>query len=46
MAVGESQAEVAQLIHEAIEFHLEGMKENGVPIPEPHSTGELVVFPA
>ena len=42
VAVGETREEVAELIHEAIEFHLEGMKEDGLPIPEPHSTGELV----
>ena len=41
VAVGETRAEVAELIHEAIEFHLEGIKEDGLPIPEPHSTGEL-----
>lgn len=42
VAVGGTRAEVAELIQEAIEFHLSGMKEDGVPIPEPHSTGELV----
>lgn len=42
VAVGKTRAEVAALIHEAIEFHLEGMKEDGLAIPEPHSTGELV----
>lgn len=42
VAVGETRAEVAELIHEAIEFHLAGMKEDGLPIPEPHSTGELI----
>ena len=42
VAVGETRAEVTKLIHEAIEFHLEGMKEDGVAIPEPHSTGEFV----
>jgi predicted RNase H-like HicB family nuclease len=42
VAVGETRAEVAALIHEAIEFHLEGMKEDGLAIPEPHSTSELV----
>ena len=42
VAVGESRTEVAKLIHEAIEFHLEGIKEDGLPIPEPHSSGELV----
>jgi predicted RNase H-like HicB family nuclease len=42
VAVGATRAEVTGLIHEAIEFHLEGMKEDGIPIPAPHSTGELV----
>jgi len=42
VAVGETKEEVKQLIHEAIEFHLEGMKEEGLPIPEPASSSELV----
>ena len=42
VAVGETRAEVAKLIHEAIEFHVEGMKQDGLAIPAPHSTGELV----
>jgi predicted RNase H-like HicB family nuclease len=42
VAAGPSRAEVTRLIHEAIQFHLEGMKEDGLPIPEPHSYGELV----
>lgn len=42
VAVGETRAEVATLIQEAIEFHLDGLKADGSPIPEPHSSGELV----
>ena len=42
VAVGETRAEVAELIHEALEFHLHGKKEDGLPIPEPYSTSELV----
>ncbi len=42
VAVGESRPEVTRLIHEAIQFHIEGMKEDGQPIPQPHSTSELV----
>lgn len=42
VAVGETREEVTQLIHEAIEFHVEGMREDGLVIPEPHSTSELV----
>jgi predicted RNase H-like HicB family nuclease len=29
-------------IREAIEFHLEGMKEDGTPIPPPSSLAEYV----
>jgi predicted RNase H-like HicB family nuclease len=42
VAVGESRTEVTHLIHEAIQFHLEGMKEDGLPIPQPHSYSEFV----
>ena len=42
VAVGESKDEVLTLIREAIEFHLEGMKLDGEPIPPPSSTSELV----
>jgi predicted RNase H-like HicB family nuclease len=42
VAVGETKEEAKQLIQEAIEFHLEGMKEEGLTIPEPASSSELV----
>ena len=42
VAVGETKDEVLTLIREAIEFHLEGMKLDGEPIPPPSSTSELV----
>ena len=42
VAVGETRDEVLVLIHEAIEFHLEGLRENGQPIPPPTSSSELV----
>ena len=42
VAVGETKAEAQQLIREAIEFHLEGMREEGLTIPEPASISELV----
>lgn len=37
MATGKSTAEVECLIREAIELHLKGMIEDGLPIPEPSS---------
>ncbi len=40
VAVGETIDEVRELIQEAIEFHLEGLKEDGCSIPEPISICE------
>jgi len=34
IAVGETKQEVLQLIREAIEFHLEGSKGNGVAVSQ------------
>ncbi len=42
VAVGETQHEAVQLIQEAIEFHLEGLKEEGLLIPLPHSSSTFV----
>jgi predicted RNase H-like HicB family nuclease len=41
-AVGETREEVLQLIQEAIEFHIEGLREDGQPIPEPSSSIEYI----
>ena len=35
MAVAESRQEVVALIRDAIDFHLEGLREHGAPIPRP-----------
>ena len=42
VAAADTKAEVLRLIREAIEFHLEGLKEDGAPIPSPRSSSELV----
>jgi predicted RNase H-like HicB family nuclease len=42
VAVGESREEAMQLIREAIEMHLESLRENGEPVPEPHSFVEKI----
>jgi predicted RNase H-like HicB family nuclease len=34
VAVGETLEEVQRLIREAIAFHVEGLREEGLPIPE------------
>ncbi len=41
VAVGATRAEVEVLIQEAIEFHIEGMRQDGLQVPEPHSEGQL-----
>jgi predicted RNase H-like HicB family nuclease len=41
-AVGETREEVLSLIREAMEFHLEGLKQEGLPVPVPSSEGEFV----
>ena len=47
VSVGDSREEVEGLILEAIELHLEGMREEGLPIPEPSSfAGAIEVKPA
>ena len=35
VSVGDTLEEVARNIQEAIEFHLDGMRADGEPIPEP-----------
>jgi len=42
IAAGDTKDEVKKLIHEAIEFHIEGLKENGEPIPQPTSSIEFI----
>jgi len=42
VAVGETEAEVKQLIQEAIEFHLEDLTDSGVSIPKPLSKSEYI----
>ena len=46
VAVGSTREEVLVLIHEAIEFHIDGMKEDGLPIPLPSSQSELIELAA
>ncbi len=36
IATGETKEEALNLIKEAIEFHIEGLIEDGVEVPEPH----------
>jgi predicted RNase H-like HicB family nuclease len=42
VALGETVSETEKLIKEAIEFHLDGMREDGAPIPDASSLAEYV----
>jgi predicted RNase H-like HicB family nuclease len=42
VAVADTKEEVLELIQEAIAFHIEGLREDGQPIPEPSSSIEYV----
>lgn len=46
VAVGDTRAEVEALIRDAITLHVEGLREGGLPVPEPTSTGQLVTVNA
>ncbi len=42
VAVGETEKEVVDLIQEAIQFHLEDLKIEGQPIPQPASKSKFI----
>lgn len=42
IAAAETRQEVTALIKDAIDFHLEGLRERGGPIPPPVSEGEFI----
>ena len=46
IATGSTVEETESLIREAIEFHIEGLKSDGLPIPLPSSQVEYVDVPA
>ena len=42
IATGETVAAVENEIREAIRFHIDGLKEDGLPIPQPTSIADYV----
>jgi len=42
IATGKTRREVERLIRDAIELHLEGLREDGLTVPEPSSSVEYV----
>ncbi len=46
VSTGKTIEEIKTNIREAIELHLEGMMEDGVPVPEPSSVAIEIELPA
>ncbi|MGH9678842.1 MAG: type II toxin-antitoxin system HicB family antitoxin [Candidatus Acidiferrales bacterium] len=46
VSTGSTREEAEQNMREAIEFHVEGLKEEGYPVPEPQATSSYVELPA
>jgi predicted RNase H-like HicB family nuclease len=42
VTTGRTREEVRSLIQEAIEFHLDGLKEDRLPVPAPSAEAELI----
>jgi predicted RNase H-like HicB family nuclease len=42
IAVGETRDEALELIREAIELHIEGLRQDGLTVPAPSSESEFV----
>jgi predicted RNase H-like HicB family nuclease len=42
IAAGQTMEETEKLMRKAIEFHLEGLKEENLPVPEPTITAKSV----
>ncbi len=42
VATGETLEETRQNMHEAIELHIQGLRQDHLPVPEPSSVAEFV----
>ncbi|HEY0590976.1 MAG TPA: type II toxin-antitoxin system HicB family antitoxin [Thermoanaerobaculia bacterium] len=46
VATGETREETEKNIHEAIQTHIEGLREDGLPVPESQSIAKYLVVGA
>ena len=42
VSTGKTKDQAARNMHQAIEMHLEGLREDGLPIPKSHSSAEYI----
>ena len=45
VATGDTREVAEQNMHEALQMHLKGLLEDGLPIPKPESTAEYIAVP-
>jgi len=45
VATGKTKEQAARNMHKAIEIHLDGLREDGLPIPRSHSSAEYMAVP-
>lgn len=46
IATGSTRKMVERNIYEAVKFHIEGLKEEGLEVPKPTTQSEMLVFAA
>ena len=46
VSTGKTREEAEQNMREAIEFHVDGLRQEGYPVPEPRTTSSYVDLPA
>ena len=44
VATGKTKKEVEQNMYDAIQFHLDGLKEDGLQLPQNNTESEMLVF--
>ncbi|MFQ6035660.1 MAG: type II toxin-antitoxin system HicB family antitoxin [Sedimentisphaerales bacterium] len=44
VATGKTSEETEQNMYEAIEMHIQGLRKDNLPVPEPHATAEYIVI--
>lgn len=46
IATGKTREDTEERMHEAIELHIQGLIEDGIPIPESHSSATVIAVHA
>jgi predicted RNase H-like HicB family nuclease len=46
VSTGKSREEAEKNMRQAIEFHVDGLRQEGYPVPEPQATSSYVELPA